>query len=436
MPALGLLLLCGARSADAKPLLVRDAQIVDPAARRVSRGSVVIREGRIAEVLDEAPASFEGHVIAAEGKWLMPGLNDMHTHSYGNMAPSPAGPGVLREPFGTEVTARLMLYAGATGFLDLFAPEEPFFALRDRQRESGLVGADIYGSGPCFTAPDGHCTEYGVPTRVIDTPEDARRELRELARRRPDVVKLIYDHGPGGRPTVNRETMQALLAAAREHGLKTVVHIGTWRDAEEVVRAGATSLTHIAPGELPDDLARLMRERGVALSATLAVYSDLVSFSDQPELLESPLLRAVASPEAIGAYLSAGERDWVAQLHARQRSTKQARQRNLRKLAAAGVPLLAGTDSGNVGTFQAFSLHRELELMVEAGLTPWQVLAAATIEPGRLLGRSFGVRVGDEANLLLLDASPLDDIRNTRAISTVIHHGVVVDREALLEAGG
>ena len=107
---------------------------------------------------------------------------------------------------------------------------------------------------------------------------------------------------------------------------------------------------------------------------------------------------------------------------------------SVKTLADAGVVMLTGTDSGNWGTLQGFSIHRELEKMVAAGLTPWQALAASTIAAGEFLGREWGVAVGDEANLVILDASPIEDIRNTKKIHQVIHHGRLVGREALLQA--
>ena len=94
--------------------------------------------------------------------------------------------------------------------------------------------------------------------------------------------------------------------------------------------------------------------------------------------------------------------------------------------------MLTGTDSGNLGTIQGYSVHREMVWMVEAGLSPWQALAAATVNAGRFLGRSYGVSPGNEASLVLLEASPIEDIRNTERIHLIIHHGRVVDRAALV----
>src|SRR5262249_9790080 len=113
---------------------------------------------------------------------------------------------------------------------------------------------------------------------------------------------------------------------------------------------------------------------------------------------------------------------------------RQMRSDNLaavKKLAAAGVPMLTGTDAGNPAVFHGYSVHRELRLLVEAGLSPWGALAASTTSAGRFLKRHWGMKVGDEATLLVLDGSPIDDIANTEKIREVIQRGRVVDRGAL-----
>jgi imidazolonepropionase-like amidohydrolase len=98
----------------------------------------------------------------------------------------------------------------------------------------------------------------------------------------------------------------------------------------------------------------------------------------------------------------------------------------LRGLRAAGVSILAGSDTGNLGTFQGYSVHREIELMVEAGIPPWEALRAATTEAARFVGLDWGVRVGAPANLIVIAGSPVADIRNTRRIVNVVHRGHVI----------
>jgi imidazolonepropionase-like amidohydrolase len=428
LPALLLLLfpLCLGHAQD---LLLRNATIVDPATRSVHKGSIVIRDGKIADVLVDPPAAFSGRIVDLDGKWVMPGLNDMHVHSFGNLAP-----GGKIDMLGTEGSARAMLYAGVTGFLDLFSPEDAIFAARDWQRSQGMLGADIYCAGPILTCTGGHGTEYGLPTRIINTPADARREVTSLAAKHPDVVKIVYDHAASWMPTIDHATMTAAVETASKLGLKTVIHIGTWNDAREAIEAGATCITHVYLNDpIPDSLVALMRQRKIYETPTMTVENDLLAIMRNPALRRRPLLEAVASADVLAAYADStaldprfkGFMQW-------QAGGEGNLMTSVKRMSDGGVRLLAGTDAGNPGTFQGYSLHRELELMVKAGMTPWEVLAAATTGAGEFLGRDFGIRPGAVANLLVLDASPIDDIANTQRIAAVIYHGVPVDRAELL----
>jgi hypothetical protein len=326
-----------------------------------------------------------------------------------------------------------MLYSGVTGFLDLFSIEDQILSLRDRQRSGGVVGADIHAAGPILTSTGGHGTEYGIPTRVIDSPAEARREIEALAKKRPDVVKIVYDHA-GRQPTITHATLVEAIRTAKRLNLKTVVHIGTWKDAREAVEAGASAITHtFGPEEIPDDLVTLMRNNGVAHIPTLAVQSELLNIIADPRLLDRPLLARTVSKSVIDAYrdtsrFDARTKGFAAWLRRLGPSVPH----SVAKLQRAGVQVLAGTDAGNLGTFQGYSLHRELELLVAAGLTTWEALAAATTRAGEFLGRKLGVRPGDEASFVLLEGSPVDTIANTQRIAVVVHHGHVIDRDALL----
>src|SRR6185503_11791304 len=109
-----------------------------------------------------------------------------------------------------------------------------------------------------------------------------------------------------------------------------------------------------------------------------------------------------------------------------QRRMKADVMESIRRLHAAGVPMLTGTDAGNLGVVQGYSVHRELIRLVEAGLSPWDAIAASTTRAGEFLGRKFGVQPGDDANLVVLEGSPIDDIANTQRISRVVMRGRVV----------
>lgn len=414
-----------ATGASAQDLVLTDARIVDPASRTVVAGDIWIVDGVVAGV-GVAPADAAGERIGLDGRWVIPGLHDLHTHSDGNRAP-----GRVVEYAGTEATARRVLRAGVTSFLDLFSAENDIFRVRAAQRSGEGGGAEVFAAGPCFTATGGHGTEYGLRTRTIDTPDDARRQLDQLARRQPDVVKLVYDHRPGMRPSVDRPTMEAFLSTARELGLKSVVHVGTWQDVREAVLAGATAVTHVPVRDtVPADLAALMAERGVYHIPTLTVEYDLGDLMDHPEISESPLFVAMAGEAVRAAYrrgpagLEGGLRAWAE----RQRPTRETALASVRRLYEAGVTMLTGTDGGEPGVVQGYSVHREMLHLVEAGLDPWDALRAATVNAGEFLGRAYGVQPGNQADLVVLDASPIEDIANTQRIGLVVMRGRVVTR--------
>ncbi len=421
-------LLAGA-PASAQDIFLVGGMLVDPATETVSSENLLILGGAIAGRPDEPPAGFAGRVLDVSSKWVIPGLHDLHVHANAN-----PGPGA-RERLGPERTAQRMLWAGVTGYLDLFNLEEFIFTVRDRQRGAAEVtGADIFAAGPCLTgSPPRH---YGWPSRAIDTPEDARREVGELALARPDGVKLIYEHKGEGerravRPTFDRQTLEAAVAAAAAHGLPTVVHVRSWRDVRESVLAGATAITHIPWQPMPEDIVGLMAERGTFLMPTLDRGDP--AFWTRQEVLDSPFLRAMTTPAVLDAY----RRDDLSEgtLHQRmiasQLRVRGERLKSVKTLSDAGVPILSGSDSGNLGTVLGYSLHHELAVLVEAGLGEWQALAASTTLAGELLGRPWGLSPGDEGSVVVLEASPLEDIANTSAIAAVVHHGVLVDREDL-----
>jgi imidazolonepropionase-like amidohydrolase len=416
---------------DSTSLLPTDARLVDPATQTVERGALRIDGERIADVSDRAPAEFNGRVFDLDGKWVLPGLVDAHVHSWGN-----AGPAFRqRQMLQTTGTAKMMLYSGVTAFLDLFSPEDYIFDLRNEQRSEGFLGADIYAAGLILTCPDGHGTEYGVPTRTVTSPDDARHTVDSLAARAPDVVKLAYHPYRTDRyPSMDRPTMKALLDEAHRHDLTTVVHVESWAGTHETIAAGADAITHTPPAPLPDSTLAAMQEQGTAWIPTLAVHTELSRGLRHPSRLDDDLLRAVADSALLAAYrdtsgLPGGIRSWID----RQAEHRAPRLDAVQKGAEAGIPILAGTDAGNPGVFQGYSLHRELVLLTQAGLSTWEALAAATTAPGRFLDAPFGLQPGDRANLLVLNASPIEDIRHTQSVHRVIDHGQIVNRSDLLD---
>ena len=415
----------------AQDLALTDAVVLNPADESLRHGVLLIEAGRISGIGTHVPPEFSGRVLDIEGRFVVPALADLHIHSWGN-----GSPGGTPQLLGPEGASKAALYNGVAFILDLFSPEKLILEFRDRQRDEGAQDAVLLAAGPCITATNGHCSQFGTPTRIVDTPEEARYEVADLAASAPDVVKIVYDHqvhGDFSMPTVDLSTLTALIDTAHEHGLRTVVHVGTWQDMREAAAAGADAVTHTpGPAAIPSDLAEELARAGTFHIPTLVLNGDLARLADDSGFLEDSLLVETISSDLLEAYRDAdGWPPWVPERVTRQRTLLEPNREAIRTLAHAGVPMLTGTDAGNIGAFHGYSVHRELELLVEAGLSEWSALRSATTNAARFLDRRWGVAAGDEATLLVLDASPIASIRNTRHIHLVIQRGAVVDRGTL-----
>lgn len=403
-----MLVALAASPACASGLVLKNANIVDPSNRTISKHDVYIRDGKIATA---NTASDDSKIVDLSGKWVIPGLIDLHVHCHGN----PLANGEYEE-LGAHKSAKIMLYCGVCAFLDLAARNyETLFAARDEQRanaEKFSDEADIY----CAGGPFGR---WNLPS-----PAQAPNAIDEYIEKwHPDVVKLIY-----GRDTLDCATLTAAVKTARQAGVKTVVHIGSWQHARDSIKAGATAVTHFFDDEvIPRDIVRVWRKNNTVSIPTMAVQCDMANFVEKPQLLDSPLLTAIEPAASLQTYRDREHFSKKANFTVKWQTEDMDNDfQSFRKLAAARVPMLAGSDTGNLGTFQGFSLHREIKLMQDAGYSSWDALAAATIYAADFLGRTSGIKTGDTAELVILDADPIADIANTQKIFGVVHHSTLI----------
>jgi imidazolonepropionase-like amidohydrolase len=409
-------------------LLLTNAHLVDPATKTIAVAHVHIEGAKVVEISTEPPPGFDGEIVDLQGKYLLPGLVDAHVHSGWNRGPI----GAPDEELGIEETARRMLIAGVTAYLDLGSHANRIFPVRDEQRLGNLaLAADIYAAGPVFVSI-GRPGAGNGPI-IVQTRAEARRELDRLAAKHPDVIKLVFDWARERR-TMDEEVMRALVGHAQELHLKTVVHIGTWENARLAVDAGATAITHLDDtAEFPEALTEAMAAKHVFSIPTMAVQQDFLDILEDHRLLDNPLLRLVAGEDLLNGYRALDPNEFANCPTCRwQREGRKHYGISLSRLAHAGAPIVAGSDSGNLGTFQGFSLHRELILLHQWGLSAWDALAAGTSRAYELLGLNIGFSPGADATFLVLSASPLDDIANTQRIERILFHGQWVDRTALV----
>lgn len=375
--------------------------------------TVVVQDGIIRSMQADTivPPGFD--VIDGTGRTLLPGLFDSHTHMRGD-----------------ALTQALAF--GVTTVLDMFGRPEWAAERRTEQRQGGATGrADLHSAGLVVTYPDGHGTQYGIEVPTITTPEEAREAVETRLAQGSDYIKVIYQPCEGC-SSIDSGTMHAVITETHRRDRMAVVHIHTLEYGRTAIEAGADGIVHLFADRVADAaLLGLIRERGAFVVPTLSV---IAAFGGErgAEVL-------VAHPE-IGPYLSGEHIKNLIRYNPRGRTNPwfqfDSVATSLRMLADRGVPILAGSDPPNIGTAWGASMHRELELMVRAGLSPTAALRAATSVPARVFALDDRGRIapGLRADLLLVDGDPTADILATRNIVAIWKQGVRFDREAYRDA--
>lgn len=398
-----------------------DGRVIDGTGRVMEHGTVVVRDGLIEEAGSAAAVQVpEGATrIDLRGKTLMPGIVNAHGH-LAAVAGLKSGP-----QYYTRENLLLQLRAYATyGVTTVFAlgDDEPeAFALRAQQAKGPPGRARVYLAGPSVSA---------------ETAEKARADTGKVIALEPDLVKIRIDDNLGTTKKMPEAAWRAVLAAAHAAHLKLGVHLFYLADAKAVAEAGADFIVH-SVRDLPVDDAFLssMKANNLCYSPTLMREVSTFGYDRTPTWADDPFFRRGYSAE-VSAELAEPARQ--ARIKAspawaqgqKYKAALEVAKANLKRVSDAGIRVAMGTDTGPVGRFQGFFEHLELEMMVEAGLTPMQALVSATGAAASCWGREGAVGAiakGAFADLLVLAANPLDDIVNTRRIDAIYIGGTRFD---------
>jgi imidazolonepropionase-like amidohydrolase len=390
--------------------LIRDARIFD-GSKVISRGDVWVRDGRIRAVGRHLDVPSPVRVIDATGETLLPGLIDAHVHA-----------------MGLDTALRSALALGITTELDMGA--SPRYAARIKAEQAAgkdLDLADLLSSRTQPTAPDGHGTEYGSPIPTVSTPEEAQAFVAARTAEGADFIgEIVYDDGRefGLRlPTLSRETLRAVIEAAHRYGKLAVVHVLSLQGAKDAVDAGADGLAHLFADAPPDEeFLALAKQHRPFVIATLSVLAAASGASAGPELARDPRLTPFLTSDALADLQADYPRHAGALENAREA---------VRRLHAAGIPILAGTDAHNLGTAHGASLLGELQLLVSSGLTPTEALSSATSVSAAAFGLGDRGQIvpGRRADLVLVAGDPTVRIAEIRNVVAVWKLGVEDDRE-------
>lgn len=394
------------------PFVVTDVRVFD-GERVIDHRSVLVQDGRISRVGDSKVAVPRGTaVIDGRGRTLLPGLIDAHVHL------SDEADADLRQSLALGVTTVLDMFTASTRF-------ERIKALRSADRPDL---ADVRTAGTGATAPGGHPSQMGGPPfPTISDAAEATAFVDARLAEGSDFLKIIHDDLATlgmSLPMLDRPTLTALVAAAHARGKPAVVHILTEAQARAAIEARADGLVHLFFGAtVSPDFAHLAAASGTFVVPTLAVLYGSCGQPSGATIASDPLLRPYIRP-ALRAMMSS---PLAPRKGARScEGTTEA----VRQLARRQVPILAGTDAPVPGQTYGATLHGELALLVSAGLTPVQALAAATSAPARAfrLADRGHIRPGLRADLVLVEGDPTTDILATRRIALVWKRGIAVER--------
>jgi imidazolonepropionase-like amidohydrolase len=430
------------------PLIIIDhATIIDgnggPA---LKDGAIVIQGERIQQIgprgtIKPPPGTT---LIDATGKFVIPGLIDAHIHfdQSGDIFTRPDAVD-LRKVRSYEdelawtkmrlpVTLMRYIASGVTSVVDMGGPLWTY-EVRDQAGKTAN-SPRVAVAGPLIsTSGESAFSETDPALFVATSPEMARDLVRKNAEHHPDLTKILFIRGNGD---ADKQFAVVKAAAEESHarGIRVAVHATELETAKMALRAGADILVHsVEDRRIDREFIDLAKSRNVLYITTLIVtegydevFGQAVKLTDIEQQLGDPQVIATWSQLAKtpANEIPGGVPPPIL------RDSQQTQFMNLQLLESTGVRIVAGTDAGNIGTLHGPAIHREFELMAAAGMRPADILVAATKSGAAVMGREADLgtlQKGKYADLVILDADPLRDIRNARKIFKVIKNGVILD---------
>ena len=383
----------------------------------IDDATILIRAGRIEAVGPTAKVRVPQGTPTTRlaGKFVLPGLISAHAHVSDVDGLRP------RAYTAANTSRQLGVFAryGVTTVWSLGGEAAPAFEARDSQAVPGLARARIHLAGEIVTAK---------------TAEEARQAVARVAATKPDVIKIRVDDNLGTTAKMAPEVYRAVIGEAHTRGLRVAAHIFYLDDAKDLLRAGVDVIAHsVRDREVDEEFLSLMKSRQAAYVPTLTRELSTFVYESTPAFFSDPFFLKEADAAVVTQLKEPARQATFRDSRAGQRykAALEIAKRNLKRVSDAGLLIAMGTDAGPFPErFQGYFEHVEMAMMVEAGLTPAQVLRAATVDAARTM-RIEGVgsiAPGAWADLLVLNQDPLRDIRHTRQIASVWIAGSTVKR--------
>lgn len=417
-------------------LLLFGGTVIDGTGAGPYRADVAVT-GDVVSAVDTGRGRRSGRqVVDCSGRFVIPGLWDTHVHITQDGSWTREFPGHFDLDL-VVANLRASLRWGVTSVIDVMGDPAGLATLKARQRAGDLAdAATLYIAGPGVTAPGGHPVSTMMAARA-DVAARLTRQAADAAAARDavdeivdsfgvDLIKAFYTSLWAQRELTREDVLAATVDAAEARGRPVVAHVDWGPEAAEAIRCGVSGLEHICRPGSRSEAVRLAAEGGVIWTPTLAVFDAFAHAGDHEWLGQQ---RAHGADAAVLSSLTARGSKWLEPVGPRVTELMAGRLEGTRRAHQNGVALSVGTDAGANGTFHGIAVHRELELLVEAGLTPVEAITAATATAARKIRSADSVGTiapGMTADLVLLDRDPSTDVANTRAIAAVIRGGRLV----------
>lgn len=384
------LTLPSALSAQSTPRAFTGVTLIDgTGSAPIANATLLVQNGKVVAAGPSARVSIPANAerIALTGKVVMPGLINAHGHA--------------------SSVANLETYAayGVTTVYSLGDETPPVFAARDAQRSTPPRHARVYVAGPVLNP---------------SSQDEARALVARDAELKVDIVKIRVDDNLGTARKMAPDIYRAVIEAAHTRGMRVAAHLYYLDDAKALLAAGADYIAHsVRDVPVDDAFVKALKASGVCYSPTLMREVSTYVFETTPAFLRDSQFLAHANKEWIATVTQPARQEATRTSASAQKYKAQlpVAMKNLKTLHDAGVPIAMGTDTGPVGRFQGYFELMELEMMVDAGLTPAQALQSATRDAARCLrlDSELGTLTpGKWADFVVLDASPLERIANIR----------------------
>jgi imidazolonepropionase-like amidohydrolase len=387
-----------------RPLVIRHVAVFD--GTHLLHDQTVFAQGEtIVEVGSHVSFPEGASVIEGRGKTLLPGLIDART----------------RTTDGDSLGQAVIF--GVTTSLDMFTDLAALQKIRD---EASFDRADLYSAGTIITVPGGYGTQFGIQIPTLAKEPDSDAFVAARVKEGSDYIYIAYDDGfaSGNRwPEHNYATLHSLVEAAHKRKKLAIVHAGSLRESQEAIHAGADGLSHIFWGNSSDPaFATLAAKQKMFVIPLLAAVENACGLALGKELASDPKLEP---------YLSSADKTRLS-LKPPHPAPCNGSLEAFSQLHKAHVTILAGSDSSEPGTAPGASLHRELEVLVRAGLSPTEALEAATSAAARAfhLDDRGVIAKGKRSDFFLVNGDPTKHILATRDIVSVWKQGVLAEREA------